>query len=150
MALNKLIGPSNPVHQSKMISNLNKPPIPTGGVVSSPQNVRKSGSKTLDYLRSLNSSNKQVKIAGLVSKVVGKGIKFNLKKNKIGIGLGFAGGFMKNKKIGEGVTGALENGVHVVPGLTGTHISGELKKKPISSRIGERGMISENLRNIQK
>jgi hypothetical protein len=95
----------------------------------------------LEYIK-----NKQVKTAGIVKGIV----KHNLKKNKLGLGIGFASGYLPNKKVGEGINSMLNTGVHIVPGITPEGFDKEMKKKPISSRIGNRSQISEELRNIKK
>lgn len=86
------------------------------------------------------------KTAGIIKGIV----RQNLKKNKLGMGISFAAGYLPNKKIGEGINSTLSTGVHVIPGITAEKFNSEMKKRPISSRIGNRGQINEELRNIKQ
>ena len=86
------------------------------------------------------------KTAGIFSSI----IKYNLRKNKLGTGLAFTAGYLPNRKIGEGMNFALTNGIHIIPGNTAGQISEEMKKRPISSHVGNRDQISEKLRNIKQ
>lgn len=90
------------------------------------------------------------KIAGLTSNVIGGIAKQNLKNNKAGMGMSFATGYLQNRKVGEGINSLLSNGAHIIPGINAERINSEMKKKPISDHIGDRGQIGDGLKNIKK
>ena len=81
------------------------------------------------------------KVAGIVGSIA----RHNFKKNKMGMGMSFAMGYLPNKKVGEGINSTLSGGLHYLPGVTGEKFTSEMKKKPISTHNGERGQISESL-----
>lgn len=86
------------------------------------------------------------KIAGMVGGL----FKYNLKKNKLGLGSGFLAGYAPNKNIGNGLNTMLTSGINFLPGISPQVLSETMKKKSISNHVGDRDQIGEKLRKMRK
>ena len=152
----KLMGPSNPIQQSASISSIggSTPQTITGNrpISNAVHNTPRSGLKNIDLLTRINSTTKQkriTKVAGIFKALIGKGIKYNLEKNKLGLGLAAATGYATGG-VGNAVTSTLESGFHVIPGVDVKTLSKIMKEKRITDDKVKRGLIRDDLEKIKK
>ena len=123
------------VGQPDQVKNTNQKELALG------HNVRRGTSKVLDYLA---TANKQRKIAGALSRIVGSSLKYNIKHNPLGLAVGFIGGYAGSGKVGDGISG-MGNNYHVLPGIDPSAARKHLGEKHFTERSEERRQILQSL-----
>lgn len=140
----------NPIRNSLSIASIGQPQVLPQPKLNIKNNVRRGSGKVVDYLAKINASSKQKKIAGIFGKVVGKSLKYNLKRNKLGLAVGAIGGYAESGKIGDAVSGMVSRGYHIIPGLDATTIHKGLSERKISDHSQGRDQVAEKLLKITK